>query len=155
MQFWWICLWNSPLYPMKFCLINYQHMEFPSFQYPSFINSYLINRKQQIQINSIFSSLADTHKGVPQGSIIGPLDLFLNAFIHDIFYLIKHGTLYNYVDNNTLSFCSPDYAVLISTLETESRAAFWIQIWCFLLLFVPNLIIVVINDMSCKKTSIL
>ena len=28
--------------------------------------------------------------------------------------------MYNYADDNTLSFCSPDYDVLISTLESES-----------------------------------
>ena len=27
--------------------------------------------------------------------------------------------MYNYADDNTLSFCSPDYDVLISTLESE------------------------------------
>jgi hypothetical protein len=29
--------------------------------------------------------------------------------------------LYNYADDNTLSFSSPDYDILISTLEAESQ----------------------------------
>ena len=44
-----------------------------------------------------------------------------NVFINDIFYFIKHSSLYNYADDNTLSFSSPDYDILISTLEAESQ----------------------------------
>ncbi len=82
------------------------------------LKSYLSNRKQKIKINSILSSWADIHKGVPQGSILGPL--LFNVFINDIFLFIKNGSLYNYADDNTLSFSHPDYNTLISTLESES-----------------------------------
>ena len=37
------------------------------------IKSYLDNRKQQIKIGSTVSEWADISKGVPQGSILGPL----------------------------------------------------------------------------------
>ena len=36
-------------------------------------------------------------------------------------FLIKQGSLYNYADDNTLSFCSPDFDKLISTLKVESN----------------------------------
>ena len=78
--------------------------------------SYLSNRKQRIKIGNIFSSWTEIHKG----SILGPL-LFNVFMINDIFYSIVRGTLYNYADDNTLSFHSPDYNELISILQTESE----------------------------------
>ena len=56
-------------------------------------------RKQQVKIQGVVSSWSGIKKGVPQGSILGPL--LFNAFINDIFYFIKEGTLYNYADDNT------------------------------------------------------
>jgi hypothetical protein len=38
----------------------------------SLLKSYLLNRKQQIKVNSVLSNWADIHKGVLQGSILGP-----------------------------------------------------------------------------------
>jgi hypothetical protein len=49
---------------------------------------------------------------------IGPL--LFNVFINDMFSAVKHGFLYNYADDNTLSFCSPDYDNLITALQTDS-----------------------------------
>ena len=58
-------------------------------------------------------------RGVPQGSILGPA--FIQCLINDIFYCIVRGTIYNYADDNTLSFQSPDYDELVSILQTESE----------------------------------
>jgi hypothetical protein len=44
-----------------------------------------------------------------------------NVFINDIFLFIKDSSLYNYADDNTLSFVSPDFDLLISTLESDSN----------------------------------
>ena len=83
------------------------------------LKSYLSNRKQQIKVNNVLSGWADIHEGVPQGSILAPL--LFNVFINDIFLFVKNGSLYNYADDNTLFFCSPDFDLLISTLESESK----------------------------------
>jgi hypothetical protein len=93
----------------------------------SLLKSYLPNRKQQIKVNSVLSNWADIHKGVPQGSILGPL--LFNVFINDIVLFIKDSSLYNYADDNTLSFGSPDFDLLISTLESDSNHLIeWLKI---------------------------
>jgi hypothetical protein len=38
-------------------------------------------------------------------------------------------SLYNYADDNTLSFCNPDFDALISTLETDSNQLIEIDPW--------------------------
>ena len=71
----------------------------------------------KIKVNSVLSDWADIQKGLPQAPYLSPIIVFIN----DIFYFIKHSSLYNYADDNTLSFSSPDYDILISTLEAESQ----------------------------------
>jgi hypothetical protein len=83
----------------------------------SLLQSFSSNRKQQIEINSILSSWADIQKGAPQSSIMRPL--LFKVFSNDIFYFVKKGTLYNYADDNTLSYGHPDFNVLTSVLESE------------------------------------
>ena len=67
------------------------------------MKSYLTNRKQCVKLGSIKSDFEAILKGVPQGSIIGPV--LFNMFINDIFHSVKSCSLYNYADYNTVS-CS-------------------------------------------------
>ena len=64
-----------------------------------YINSYLDNRKQCVHINNIYSVFNDIISGVPQGSVVGTI---LLAFFHDFFFFIKHATVHNFADDNTL-----------------------------------------------------
>ena len=78
------------------------------------LGSYLRDRQQRIKIGPHTSAWEDLIKGVPQGSILGPL--MFNVFINDIFYFIQDSTLYNYADDNTLSYTHSDCTVLKSVL---------------------------------------
>ena len=64
------------------------------------IASYLSDRYQRVKLADSRSDWKLLTKGVPQGSILGPL--FFNVFMNDLFYFIEQCLLYNYADDNSL-----------------------------------------------------
>ena len=71
-----------------------------SFDGIKFVQSYLSERFQMVNINNNFSEWCKILLGVPQGSILGPL--LLNIFINDIFYFIQDTYISNFADDNSL-----------------------------------------------------
>ena len=66
----------------------------------TWFKSYLTNRAQYVEINGTCSNLLSIGKGVPQGSILGPL-LFIK-FINDIHRSNKEFKFITYADDTTL-----------------------------------------------------
>ena len=66
------------------------------------VSSYPSDRKHTVKLGSHHSEWSNITKGVPQGSILGPL--LFNVFINDIFHALGRSSLYNYADDNTLSY---------------------------------------------------
>ena len=93
------------------------------------LSSYLSDRKQQVKIGNVTSKWADISKGVPQGSILGPL--LVNVFIYDIFLFIHKGALYNYADDNIMSFHSPNFDNFLNFLQNASKTLIeWFRFNC-------------------------
>ena len=83
------------------------------------IASYLKNRKQRVNISSFKSPWTEILKGVPQGSVLGPL--LFNVFVNDLFYFIERSDLYNFADDNSLSCASYSLNHLMCNLEHDSN----------------------------------
>jgi hypothetical protein len=82
--------------------------------------SYLSNRSQRVKIGSSRSSWLSFNKGVPQGSILGPI--LFNTFIHDLFYFTS-SLLLNYADDNTIVCCNSNLDDLVDSLSNDSNIA--------------------------------
>ena len=91
------------------------------------MESYLSDRKQQIKIGNVVSSWAEIKKRSPLRFNSRPL--LFNVFINDIFYFINNCDLYNYADDNTLSFHSPDFDEILRVLQSEGKIL--IDCFCF------------------------
>ena len=73
------------------------------------------------KIGGVRSSWADFHKGVPQRFILGPL--LFNISINDLFLSIDKCSLYNYADDNYISFLVPSLSEVLSKLRIDCNHA--------------------------------
>ncbi len=87
-----------------------------------FISSYLSSRQQRVKVEGDKGEWQYLKRGVPQGSVFGPLHF--NIFQNDLFYfLVSLCILYNYANDNTMSKSDKDVKVLEYKLSIASQKA--------------------------------
>ena len=85
------------------------------------VASYLSERKQRVKLGNARSSWSNINKGVPQGSILGPI--LFNVFLHDLYYHIETCKLFNYADDNTLFHSSYHMNTLLAAVKRDAEVA--------------------------------
>ena len=81
------------------------------------ISNYLSHRKQRTKIGSSYSDWYEIIRGVPQGSILGPL--LFNIFINDLFLFIEKTKICNFADDNTIYSCNNNLQTILKNLKHD------------------------------------
>ena len=86
--------------------------------------NYLKNRRQRVKCGMSRSEWVKILKGVPQGSILGPL--LFNTFVNDLLLhmsTLENTKLYNYADDNTISCNGNSLTAVKENIETATEVA--------------------------------
>ena len=81
------------------------------------LGSYLHNKYQRVKIKDIRSDWLIMNRRVPQGSILGLLQL--NVFINYMLFLNNYINIYNYIDDNCTSYDEKNVLQIKIILDKE------------------------------------
>ena len=88
--------------------------------------NYMSCRKQRVCLDESRSDWTEVKKGVPQGSILGPL-LFL-LYVNDLPRTIQNSTVMQYADDTTMTVVAKDAVILERCLEEDvEKVSQWID----------------------------
>ena len=85
------------------------------------IKDYLTERDQRVKVDSAFSSWSALDRGVPQGSVLGPL--LFNIYMNDLFWFNEMTEVCNFADDTTFYTCDNDIKPVIRRLEHDTLIA--------------------------------
>ena len=83
------------------------------------ISDYLSYDKQRTKTGPAYNDWANVIRGIPQGSILGPL--LFNIFINDIFLVVEKSDICNFADDNTLYSHGSNLPLILNNLEHDMR----------------------------------
>lgn len=83
----------------------------------SLIKTYLENRTQCVMVNESLSTPAVIKRGVPQGTVLGPI-LFL-LYINDLLTLESKGCITSYADDTAIIYSDDSWEGLKKVVETD------------------------------------
>ncbi len=81
------------------------------------LQNYLQGRLQRVKVGDAVSSWDFNRRGVPQGSVLGPL--LFNVFLNDLSYFITRVKLNAYADDQQLYSSDSDHVALYNKLIDE------------------------------------
>ena len=83
--------------------------------------SYLKDRFQRVKVTGSTSHWVTINRGVPQGSVLGPL--LFNIFVNDLYLVDMYSDIANFADDNNLYTQHNDVNTLKVTIERDSETA--------------------------------